>query len=94
MQSPTGVIRETGQYFDDTNAGANRQGAEQFGDVFRVQAHAAMTHPHANAGRLVRAVDQIAGQIQAYGVGPERIVRPGRNHRWQGIAGFLVLLAD
>ena len=72
----------------------DRDQAEQFLDVLRVHADAAVRHLHADTGRLVRAVNEIraTGNAEPHLVLAERIVRPRRHDLRQRIAALLVLL--
>src|SRR6185437_16515392 len=77
---------------DHTHLRPDGHHVEELRDVFREQADAAMTGAQAHAGRLVRAVNQIAGPLQIEGMSSERVVRTGTDHALQLFAVLAVLL--
>ncbi len=78
----------------DAHAGADRHLREQRLDVLREQPYAAGGHAHADAVRVVGAVDQVRGQVEPHGVVAQRIVRAGRHHARQDLAAFRAVAAD
>src|SRR5260370_24136853 len=66
---------------DHGHLGADRDRVEEYGDVFRIQAYAAVARAHSHAVGFVGTVNQVTRPPQAELIGTERIVRPGARLR-------------
>ena len=77
----------------DADRSALRHAAEQRFDIFRVEPNAAVARAHADAIRLVRAVDQVTRNRQRHRKRAERVVGARRHDARKLVATLEVLLA-
>lgn len=76
---------------NDAHRRTNPDLGEQVLDVFGIQPDTAVADAHADAGRFVRAVNQVTGKTKTQRVTSQRVIRPGRHLPGQRVAGSQAL---